>query len=68
MKQRIREHNAGIGGSYSKKNRPFRLVFYEAFLSKEDSLKQEKFYKTGYGREILKEKIKNSLNTISGVV
>ena len=47
LKQRIKEHNEGIGGKYSKNNRPYKLVFYEAFLSKKDALKQEKFYKSG---------------------
>ncbi len=60
--RRLREHNTGQGGAYTKKNRPFRLVFYEAFLAKKDAEKQEKFYKTGYGKEVLKAKIKNSVN------
>ena len=61
LRRRIREHNSGSGGSYSSKNKPFVLIFYEAFLSKSDAFKQEKFYKSGYGREVLKEKIKDSL-------
>ena len=64
LKQRFEDHNAGLGGVYTRKHRPFKLVFYEAFLAKEDALKQEKFYKTGYGKEVLKEKIKNSLEQI----
>ena len=61
LKRRIREHNEGIGGTYTKNNRPFKLLFYEAYISKSDALKQEKFYKTGYGREVLRGKIENSL-------
>lgn len=64
LKQRVNEHNKGIGGNYSNKNKPFKLIFYEAFLSKEDASKQEKFYKSGYGREVLKEKIEKSLKII----
>ena len=64
LKQRVEDHNNGRGGEYSKRNKPFRLVFYEAFLVKEDALKQERFYKSGYGREVLKEKIKCSLEKI----
>lgn len=67
LKQRLEEHNSGIGGEYTSKNRPFKLVFYEAFLAKKDAEKQERFYKTGYGREVLKEKIENSIK-ICGVV
>lgn len=61
LKQRIREHNNGSGGIYSQKNRPYTLVYYEALLSKKDAMRQEKFYKSGYGREVLKEKIVDSL-------
>ncbi len=64
LKQRINEHNKGIGGNYSSKNRPFKLIFYEAFLSKEDASKQEKFYKSGYGREVLKAKVEKSLEQV----
>jgi len=64
LKQRIKEHNNGIGGNYSNKNKPFRLIFYEAFLSKEDATSQEKFYKSGYGREVLKTKVEKSLEQV----
>ncbi|MBP8591248.1 GIY-YIG nuclease family protein [Candidatus Shapirobacteria bacterium] len=62
LARRIEEHNTGQGGKYTKKNKPFHLVFYEAFLSKEDAEKQERFYKTGYGREVLRKKIENSIS------
>ena len=61
LKQRVEVHNNGLGGEYTKKNRPYKLIFYEAFLSKKDANKQETFYKSGYGREVLKEKIEDSL-------
>ncbi len=61
LKQRVEVHNNGLGGEYTKKNRPYKLIFYEAFLSKKDATKQETFYKSGYGREVLKEKIEDSL-------
>lgn len=47
-----------MGGVYTKNNRPFSLIYYKAFISKKDSTKQEKFYKTGYGKEVLKGKMK----------
>lgn len=53
----------GIGGEHTKKNRPFIIIFYEAFLSKNDAQKQELFYKSGYGKEALHEKLKDSLKT-----
>ncbi len=65
LRRRFREHNDGIGGKYTRDNRPYKLVFYEAFLTEKDAIKQEKFYKSGYGREVLKEKIENSLKQLS---
>ncbi len=64
LKQRLKDHNDGRGGSYTKKHRPFKLLFYEAFLAEEDALKQEKFYKSGYGREVLHAKIIKSLEKV----
>lgn len=70
LRRRIKEHNSGHGSSYTNRNRPYRLVFYEALLAKQDAINQEQFYKSGYGKEVLKEKIINSLKllTNAGVV
>jgi putative endonuclease len=46
LKRRLLEHNGKQGGVYSKKNAPFSLIFYEAFLAKQDAIDQEKFYKS----------------------
>ena len=61
LKRRFEEHNKKIGGKYTRKNSPFKLIFYEAFLNKKDAAKGEIFFKSGYGREVLKGKIKNYL-------
>jgi putative endonuclease len=60
LKKRFREHNSGKVIS-TKKRRPFELVFYEAFKDKCDAGRDELFYKSGYGREIIKDKLMNSL-------
>ena len=57
LKRRISEHNRGIGGKYTKDNRPFELLYYEAYISYDLARKAEKFYKSGYGREVLKSKL-----------
>lgn len=61
LKKRIRDHNSGNGSDFTNRNRPYKLIFYEAFESKVDAIKDEKFFKSGYGKEVLKEKLKNSL-------
>ena len=51
LKRRFTEHNSGIGGKYTKDNRPFGILYYEAYTSYDLAKQPEKFYKTGYGRE-----------------
>lgn len=64
LKRRFEEHNAGLNKS-TKFRRPFEIVFYEAFVSKKDAEVAEKFWKSGYGREVLKDKIRDSLKIIT---
>lgn len=63
LKRRIGEHLQGKTYS-TKRMGDLKLVYYEAFLSKSDALRQEKFYKTGYGREVLHDKIADSLKNL----
>jgi len=62
IQRRLLEHNSGTGGNYTSNNKPFKLIFYESFISKKDATNQEMFYKTGYGREVLKKKLYNYFN------
>ncbi|MFA6416267.1 MAG: GIY-YIG nuclease family protein [Candidatus Paceibacterota bacterium] len=61
LKRRFREHNSGQGGKYTSNNRPLVLIYYESYVNKKDAENAEKFYKTGYGREVLNGKLKNYL-------
>lgn len=57
LKRRLSEHNSGVGGKYTRDNRPFELLYYEAYVSYDLAKKSERFYKTGKGREVLDEKL-----------
>ena len=60
LKRRFYEHNSLRGGNYTKRNAPFKLIFYEAYSNKKDATIAERFFKSRYGREILKrDKLKN---------
>lgn len=59
LKRRFKEHNEKHGGAYTSKAGPFDLIFYEAYINKKDAMSAEKFFKTGYGREVLKGKLEN---------
>ena len=58
--ERIEEHNIGTN-AWSKSNGPFKLVYYEEYFCKQDALRKETFYKSGFGRQV-KSAIINSLN------
>ncbi len=57
LRRRFTEHNNGTGGKYTSDNRPFELVYYEAYNSYALAKQAERFYKSGYGREVLKSKL-----------
>ena len=69
LKRRIVQHNSKSGGYYTKRNGPFKLIFYEAYIEKQDAARAEKFFKSGYGREVLKnDKLKFFFEKASGVI
>lgn len=53
LKKRISDHNSGRVRS-TKIGRPWKLIYYEAFVSKRLATKEELFLKTGKGRERIK--------------
>ena len=62
LKQRFTDHNSGKS-PYTKHNRPYRLVYYEAYTSKSDAQKREqnlKLRSKAYGQ--LRNRIDGSLN------
>lgn len=50
---RIVEHNQH-SNKWTTNNGPFKLMYYETYLCKEDAQAREKFYKTGIGKRIKK--------------
>ncbi len=61
LKIRVDQHNKGKVESTAKR-RPLKLIYYECYLKKEDTLRNENYYKTTKGREDLKKKIKSWLD------
>ena len=58
--KRLKYHQSGKS-RFTKPLRPVKLVYYEAYIAKEDATKREYHLKTGQQRELLKERIKNSI-------
>ena len=51
--QRLGQHNAGV--TKSTKNRgPWELVYQEAFETRSEAMRRERFLKSGQGREELR--------------
>ena len=60
LRTRIGGHNSGKTKS-TKASRPWKLIYYEAFLSKSDALREEKFLKSGKGKERVKYLFKDNM-------
>lgn len=56
LKRRVLDHNKGLVDS-TKLRIPLELIYYEACLSKEKALRREKYFKTGFGRNFLKNRL-----------
>jgi len=46
---------------YTAPRRPFKLIYYEAYLLKEDAENREKYLKTSMGRRVIRKQLKNYL-------
>ncbi len=53
LKKRIERHENGQVLA-TKHRLPVRLIFYEAYLSKYDALRRERYFKTSKGKTALK--------------
>lgn len=58
LRRRIKEHKLGKS-TFTKNNGPWKLVYYEAFISKEDARQEELFLKSGKGKERIKYILKS---------
>ncbi|PQJ29486.1 GIY-YIG nuclease family protein [Rubritalea profundi] len=58
LRRRLAEHQQGVSIS-TKSRRPWRLIYYEAYLEKLDAEGREKFLKSGAGRTFLKKQLRN---------
>ena len=56
LKKRVEEHNLGKNFSTATR-RPFKLIYYEAYLLREDAEAREKYLKTNMGMRVLKKQL-----------
>ena len=60
LKLRLREHAKGSVES-TKLRTPFKLIHYEYFINEDDAKAREKFLKSGFGREQLRNILKRTI-------
>ena len=53
--ERFKSHNYLSEKGYTIKFRPWKVIYVEFFTTKSEALKREKLFKTGKGRELIKE-------------
>ena len=63
LKKRFDEHQKGLVASTSHR-RPLSLIYYEACLNEDDAIKRKKYFKGGFGRRFLRNRIGTYLRGI----
>ncbi len=53
LNQRLEQHNNGLV-TFTSKFRPWKIVYFETFSTRAEAMVREKFFKSGKGREWLK--------------
>jgi len=61
--RRYLEHKRGDNVSTAKRL-PVKLIFFEAYLSKADALRRERYFKTTKGKATLRQMLRKSLEDI----
>ena len=63
LKKRMDEHTQGYVTS-TKNRLPLKLIHYEYFINREDAIARERFLKSGFGRDQIKQALKRTLDTM----
>jgi len=58
LERRLREHNSGES-TFTKRFKPWELIYKEEFVNISDARKREKYFKSSSGRKKIKEIIEN---------
>lgn len=56
LRNRLNKHNSGEVTA-TKTRYPMELIYYEACVDKQKAIEREKYFKTGFGRRYLKNRI-----------
>lgn len=56
----MKEHESGKNTS-TRYRRPLKLIYYEAYLLKEDAEDRERYLKTSMGRRVIRKQLRHYL-------
>lgn len=56
--RRLAKHNSGKVQS-TKAFRPWKIIYFEAYINRQDATGREKFLKNGSGRKFIKKQLEN---------
>lgn len=65
LERRVKEHEAGKNFSTAPR-RPLMLIYYEAYLLKEDAEARERYLKTSMGRRVIRKQLANYVRKNNG--
>jgi putative endonuclease len=58
LRKRLKEHNTGAAFATSHR-RPWKLIYYEAYIEEEDASGRERYLKSGGGRRLLRMQLRH---------
>ena len=61
LRKRLSFHNEGKN-NFTKKDKPYELIYYEVCLNKEDAFAREKYLKSGYGKRFIRNRLRRFLS------
>ena len=56
LRKRLKLHNDGKS-NYTKKYKPYEIIYYEACINEQDARSREVYLKTGMGKRYLKNRL-----------
>ena len=57
LRKRLKLHNDGKS-NFTKKDKPYELIYYEACKEREDAFAREIYLKSGYGKRYINNRLK----------
>ena len=61
LRRRLDEHNNGRGGQTTKQSKEWKLIYYEAYVNKNDATGREIFLKSGSGHRFINKQLNHYL-------